>query len=141
MQFRFFQTPKDLSLFIAQTHRAIAKLEKRLETEKNNENLPVVNSNEKGISRGVNLVRDWWSRMLERIHHLREEQKRALLDRHPCPFRLMDELLEMPAGEAMYQLADIETEDLNGRRIGPVIAQKIYTMLTSRRGDEILHTG
>lgn len=87
------------------------------------------------------MVRDWWTRMLQRMHRLSEEQKRALIDKHPSPFRLMDELLELPAGEAIYQLANIETEDPNGRHIGPAIAQKIYVMLTSRSGDEILHYG
>lgn len=112
-----------------------------MENERLNENLPVALSNEKGISCGENLVRDWWTRMLQRMHRLSEEQKRALVEKHPCPIRLMDQLLELPAGEAMYQLAMIETEDPNGRRIGPVIAQKIYSMLTSCTGDEILHYG
>ncbi|KAI1716660.1 Essential Meiotic Endonuclease [Ditylenchus destructor] len=123
------------SFLIVQMHRALAKMEKKAEQDPSA--VPVI-STEKGIREGPNLVLDWWTRMLETLHRISEEQKRALVDRYPNPFALMDSLLTMKAGDAMYELAQIETG--NGRRIGPVIAQKIYHMLTSSDGTEILYS-
>lgn len=93
---------------------------------------------EKGIKEGPNLVLDWWTRMLEQMHRLSEDQKRALTQNYPDPFALTKFLLGFDsAGDAMFALANIEMS--GGKRIGPVIAQKIYTILTSWDGSEILY--
>lgn len=76
--------------------------------------------------------------MLDGAHRFSDDQKRAIVEKHPNPFKLMDRLLKMSAGDAIYYLADIQTE--SGRRIGPVIAQKLYLMLTSQAGDEVVHS-
>ncbi|KAI1714428.1 Essential Meiotic Endonuclease [Ditylenchus destructor] len=135
VQFRFMSNACNCSFLIVQMHRALAKMEKKAEQDPSA--VPVILT-EKGIREGPNLVLDWWTRMLETLHRISEEQKRALVDRYPNPFTLMDSLLTMNAGDAMYEMAQIETG--NGRRIGPVIAQKIYHMLTSSDGTEILYS-
>ncbi|KAH7728504.1 Protein F56A6.4 [Aphelenchoides avenae] len=114
-QFRFVNDARDLSYLITQMHRALAKREKKLERAASS--LPVINA-EKGIREGPGLVRDWWTRMLSHMHRLSEEQKRALVERYPEPFLLMRRVSEMPAGEAMHELANIVAG--NGRRVGPV---------------------
>lgn len=82
---------------------------------------------------------DWWTRMLEQMHRLSEEQKRALTQNYPNPFDLTKYLLQFNnAGDAIFALANIEMS--RGKQIGPVIAQKIYTILTSWDGSEILYT-
>lgn len=76
VQFRFAKNALDFSFLIAQLHRAIAKQEKKMEY--NMMQLPII-AIEKGIREGPRLVEDWWTRMLEQMHRLSEDQKRALL--------------------------------------------------------------
>jgi hypothetical protein len=91
---------------------------------------------DKGIKTGENLVEDWWSRMLNHMYRLPEECRRAIIDAYPNPFVLLDKLNSMPAGEAMQHLAEIECS--NNRRVGPVVAQKLYMLMTSEDGTEII---
>jgi hypothetical protein len=53
----------------------------------------------------------------------------------------MDRLLDPnnSPGNSMFILSEIQME--NGRRLGPVLAQKIYKMLTSLDGTEIIDSG
>jgi hypothetical protein len=48
----------------------------------------------------------------------------------------MDRLNNITPGDAMQHLADIECS--NGRRVGPAIAQKLFTIMTSEDGTEIV---
>lgn len=43
------------------------------------------------------------------------------------------------AGDAIFALANLEVT--KNKRLGPVVAQKIYTMLTSFDGKEVLFDG
>lgn len=70
------------------------------------------------------------------ISFFSEEQKRAIVQKHPNPFALMDFMLGMAPGDAMYEIAQIQTG--TGKRIGPALAQKIFYLLTSLDGSEIL---
>jgi hypothetical protein len=51
----------------------------------------------------------------------------------------MDYLTASSPGEAMYELAQIKME--TGRQIGPVFAQRIYKILTSSDGSEVIDNG
>lgn len=135
-QVRYCKTPQDFSFLIVQLHRAIAKSEKRLAEDNS-----VVFNVEKGMKDGdtEQLKVDWWTRMLTHVHRLSEEQKRALVDRWPNPFALMDELSSMKANEAMKMLANVVAN--NNRRIGPAAARWIFTFLTSKDGDEVIVDG
>lgn len=86
----------DLCFLIAQTHRALAKMEKKAETA-----LDPVHNIEKGIREGEHLVEDWWSRMIEQLHRVPEECRRAIIARYPTPFALMREFETQSAGDAM----------------------------------------
>jgi hypothetical protein len=52
----------------------------------------------------------------------------------------MDQLLDPQnsPGDSMFRLSEIQME--SGRRLGPILAQKIYMMLTSLDGEEIIDT-
>uniref|UniRef100_A0A1I7XZ79 Crossover junction endonuclease MUS81 n=2 Tax=Steinernema glaseri TaxID=37863 RepID=A0A1I7XZ79_9BILA len=137
IQFRLIESVDDFAYLIAQLHRALAKHDKSKDGESK-----AVFSAEKGMkpedaSSSDVFIRDWWGKMLLYMHRLSEEQRRAILRHHPNPFVLMDQLIAAPSPTAaMKGLADIVTEA--GRRLGPVLAQKIYFMLTSVDGQHIL---
>lgn len=133
-QFRFVSTPADFSYLIAQLHRALAKVERKLLAAESTP-LPIMVA-DKGISEGPNLVLDWWTRMLSHMFRLSEESKRAIVAVYPNPFILMEKLLGMDPGEAIGHLANIKAT--NGIRVGPIQAQRLYMMLTSLNGDDIL---
>ncbi|KAI6182483.1 hypothetical protein M3Y97_00384900 [Aphelenchoides bicaudatus] len=132
VQLRFCRTAEDFSFLVAQMHRALAKFEKKMETVGTQLHINA----EKGIREGENLVEDWWSRMLNHVYRLPEECRRAIIGLYPNPFVLMDKLDAMNPGTAMQHLADIMCD--NGRRVGPAIAQKLYFILTSEDGTEII---
>ncbi|KAE9550196.1 hypothetical protein FO519_006583 [Halicephalobus sp. NKZ332] len=120
----------------SQLHRAIAKSEKRLAEDNS-----IVFNVEKGTKEGdlEQLKIDWWTRMLTHVHRLSEEQKRALVDKWPDPFVLMDELVSMKPNEGIKMLANLVGG--NNRRIGPAAAKWIFTFLTSKDGDEFIVDG
>ena len=132
VQLRFCREALDVCFLIAQTHRALAKMEKKLETGVDALHVNI----EKGIREGEHLVEDWWGRMLMQLYRVPEECRRAILDRFPSPFALMRALETLSAGDAMQSLADIQCT--NNRRVGPAIAQKLYLLMTSDDGSEIL---
>ncbi|KAI6178254.1 hypothetical protein M3Y98_00480800 [Aphelenchoides besseyi] len=132
VQLRFCRDSVDLVYLVAQVHRSLAKMEKKLEQSCGALHVEV----EKGIRYGDNLVEDWWSRMLNHMYRLPEECRRAILDLYPNPFELMDKLDRMQAGDAMQHLADIQCT--NNRRVGPKIAQKLYHLLTNEDGAEVI---
>uniref|UniRef100_A0A183CPY2 Crossover junction endonuclease MUS81 n=1 Tax=Globodera pallida TaxID=36090 RepID=A0A183CPY2_GLOPA len=116
---------------------ALAKVEKKAEKQIASDSTNGTHFvAEKGIADGPSMVSDWWEKMLEHLHRMSEEQKRAIMEAHPNPYKLMEWLLEPEntAGQAMFALSEIQME--SGRRLGPVLAQKIYKMLTSRTGTE-----
>lgn len=71
VQFRFMTNALNCSFLIIQMHRALAKIEKKAEQPADVSALPPVLLTEKGVRDGPNLVLDWWTRMLERMHRLR----------------------------------------------------------------------
>lgn len=131
-QLRYCHKVEDFAYLVAQMHRTLAKYEKKSESFATQLHVDV----EKGIREGENLVEDWWSRMLNHMYRLPEECRRAIIDAYPNPFTLMEKLDELAPGDAMQHLADIECS--NNRRVGPVIAQKLYLLMTSEEGTEII---
>ncbi|CAD5209409.1 unnamed protein product [Bursaphelenchus xylophilus] len=130
-QLRFVKSPGELCLLIAQMHRAIAKYMKK---EERGDEIHL--DTDKGIPEGPKLIEDWWNRMLGLVHRMTEDCRRAIVRNHPNPFVLMDKLDTMPAGEGMQYLSEIRTE--NGRFLGPALAQKLFFILTSEDGKEVL---
>jgi hypothetical protein len=122
----------EFSYLVAQIHRTLAKLEKKSEISATQMHINV----EKGIREGENLVEDWWSRMLLHMYRLPEECRRAIVETFPTPFVLMDNLDQLTPGDGMQYIADIECS--NGRRVGPAIAQKLYLLMTSEEGTEVI---
>ncbi|KAF7623547.1 hypothetical protein Mgra_00010156 [Meloidogyne graminicola] len=144
-QIRIVPDALDFSFLIVQMHRALAKEEKK------NEKIAIAELNgiasnhftiSKGISEGPGIVTDWWARMLEHVPRLSEEQRRAIVKEHPNPIKLMANLLNITTnspGGSMFKLSEIKGE--SGKRLGPVMAQRIYKMLTSIDGEEIIDLG
>ena len=42
---------------------------------------------EKGIADGPGMVADWWTKMLDHMHRMSEDQKRAIVNAHPNPIK------------------------------------------------------
>uniref|UniRef100_A0A915Q096 ERCC4 domain-containing protein n=1 Tax=Setaria digitata TaxID=48799 RepID=A0A915Q096_9BILA len=133
VQTHFVLTTAEYAMLIAQMHRAIARNQSYLEEKI----YPIVNI-EKGITEGDNssIVSDWWMKMLSQIHRMGTDAQRAIVNRFPNPHTLSQLLKAMPMKEGIKMLSDTKLD--YGRRIGPVIARKIYLMLTSVSGTEII---
>ncbi|KAL3997427.1 hypothetical protein ACH3XW_10870 [Acanthocheilonema viteae] len=133
VQTRFIATAEDYAMFISQMHRSIARNESRLEEQI----LPIVNI-EKGITEGDNsaIIFDWWMKMLSQVHRMGTDAQRAIVNTFPNPHALSKLLRTIPMKEGMKLLADTKMD--YGKKIGPVLARKIYLMLTSVNGSEII---
>ncbi|VDK89643.1 unnamed protein product [Litomosoides sigmodontis] len=133
VQTRFIVTPEEYALLIAQMHRAIARNESRLEEQI----LPIVNV-EKGIMEGDDstIISDWWMKMLSQVHRMGTDAQRAIANRFPNPHALSKLLRTMPMKEGTKLLADTKLD--YGKRIGSALARKIYLILTSTSGTEII---
>lgn len=130
-QLRFVNSIYEMASFIVRMHRAIAKLENRSRCRSD-----LIFQTEKGLKEGPALLTDWWSKMLKHIFRLSGEQHRAIITRFPNPFILSQKLQEMKMCSAVNFLADIRTDE--GRRIGSAIARKLFFILTSIDGTEVV---
>uniref|UniRef100_A0A0K0EDZ7 Crossover junction endonuclease MUS81 n=1 Tax=Strongyloides stercoralis TaxID=6248 RepID=A0A0K0EDZ7_STRER len=133
IQLKFIKNIEKLVLTVGQHHRAIAK--KPLCLEKNIEGMIIYNS-EKGVKDGSDIHKDWWYKMLSAIHRIGEDQKRAILKHYPNPLDLIVILREIGSFAGVKRISNIQCE--NGKKIGPVFAQKLVQTLTSINGDEII---
>ncbi|CAG9530904.1 unnamed protein product [Cercopithifilaria johnstoni] len=133
VQTRFTVTTQEYVMLIAQMHRSIARNESCLEEQ----TLPIVNI-EKGITEGDDsaIISDWWMKMLSQVHRMGTDAQQAIVKTFPNPHALSKLLRSMPMKEGMKLLADTKMD--YGKRIGPVLARKIYLMLTSVSGAEII---
>uniref|UniRef100_A0AAF5Q3A8 ERCC4 domain-containing protein n=1 Tax=Wuchereria bancrofti TaxID=6293 RepID=A0AAF5Q3A8_WUCBA len=132
-QTRFVLSAQEYAVLIAQMHRSIARNASRLEEQI----LPIVNI-EKGITEGDDsaIISDWWMKMLSQMHRMGTNAQRTIVKTFPSPHALSKLLRTMPMKEGMKMLADTKMD--YGKRIGPVLARKIYLMLTSVTGTEII---
>ncbi|VDM53056.1 unnamed protein product [Angiostrongylus costaricensis] len=128
-QFHYVPTAHDFALYLAQITRALAKMGRTHDST--GHNLQGV----KDASTDV-LVRDWWSKMLSVICRMQDGQRRAILSAFPNPFIASKKFIEMGYTDAVVELANIQTED--GRRLGPVIAHRLFMILTDSTGTEII---
>uniref|UniRef100_A0A158R5K6 Crossover junction endonuclease MUS81 n=1 Tax=Syphacia muris TaxID=451379 RepID=A0A158R5K6_9BILA len=137
IQLRFVNSIYEIGILIARMHRSIAKLLWHAEDA-----AKIIFETEKGVKEGTGLVKDWWSKMLKHTFRLHKDQHRALIERFPEPFSLTSQcvkcflLLEMGMVDSIKFLANIRTDE--NRCIGPVIAKKIFYLLTSQDGTEII---
>uniref|UniRef100_A0A914M390 ERCC4 domain-containing protein n=1 Tax=Meloidogyne incognita TaxID=6306 RepID=A0A914M390_MELIC len=143
-QIRMVPDVLDFSFLVVQMHRALAKAEKKSDKLAMAELVGIASNHfavSKGISEGPGMVTDWWTRMLEHVPRLSEEQRRAIIKEHPNPIKLMSNLMDLTnsPGNSMFRLSEIKGE--SGRRLGPVMAQRIYKILTSMEGEEIIDLG
>uniref|UniRef100_A0A8R1XTN9 ERCC4 domain-containing protein n=1 Tax=Onchocerca volvulus TaxID=6282 RepID=A0A8R1XTN9_ONCVO len=132
-QTRFVLKAEEYAMLIAQMHRSIAQNKNRLEKQV----LPIVNI-EKGITEGddSSIVSDWWMKMLSQIHRMGSDAQRTIVNTFPSPHALSKLLRTMSMKEGIKFLADTKMD--HGRKIGPMLARKIYLMLTSINGTEII---
>uniref|UniRef100_A0AC35TRY3 Crossover junction endonuclease MUS81 n=1 Tax=Rhabditophanes sp. KR3021 TaxID=114890 RepID=A0AC35TRY3_9BILA len=133
VQLRFIVEVERLALIFAQFHRSLAK--RPLSLKKDAETL-MIHKGDKGIKEGVDLQKDWWTKMLSAMHRMAEDQKRAIIAHYPNVFELIQVLEEIGPVAGGKRIANIECE--NKRKIGPVLAQKLVQTLCSITGDEII---
>ncbi|CAB3410781.1 unnamed protein product [Caenorhabditis bovis] len=132
-------SPFQLALFCAQYLRSIARREKkRNETKSGEDGRKVQYLGQKGITTGSRdeIIRDWWSKMLDTVERLSDAQRRAILQLIPDPIKAIDKYKNMSYSDAIQEIGEIVAE--NGRRVGPVMAHRILTMLTDDTGNSIV---
>ncbi|VDK44005.1 unnamed protein product [Anisakis simplex] len=116
----YVNTATDLARLIYHTHRAIARWKPE---------------GDDVYMRGDDLVTDWWSKMLMHVPRMGNEERRALVRVFPNVFDLMKQL-KQSGEDGIKLIAEIKTDA--GRRIGPVLARKVFLMLTSETGEECI---
>lgn len=131
VQVRLLNSPEELARFIAQMHRSIAHKQSRM--EKQNQ---VIVDGEKGIREADDLVKDWWMKMLKRMHRIGDNQCRAIVKEYPDPLALSETLLAIGARDGIKLISEVVTD--TGGCVGPVIARKIFLMLTATTGREVM---
>ncbi|KAE9413338.1 hypothetical protein Angca_000135, partial [Angiostrongylus cantonensis] len=134
-QFHYAPTAHDFALYLAQITRALAKMGRTHDSTGRNRLIVDVEKGVKDASPDA-LVRDWWSKMLSVICRMQDGQRRAILSAFPNPFIASQKFIEMGYTDAVRELANIETED--GRRLGPVMAHRLFMILTDSTGTEII---
>ncbi|PIC54640.1 hypothetical protein B9Z55_000381 [Caenorhabditis nigoni] len=146
-QFVQIDSIPELALFSAQYLRSLARREKKRMEEKTSEDSGASGGagahklqylGEKGIVMGSRreIVSDWWSKMLSTIDRLSDSQRRALIELIPDPIEGIDKYSKMDYSEAIQEIGDVVAE--NGRRVGPIMAHRILTMLTDETGNSIV---
>ncbi|KAF1769608.1 hypothetical protein GCK72_001425 [Caenorhabditis remanei] len=137
------ETIHELALLTAQYLRSLARREKKKMDDKE----PGESSGgshklqylgEKGIVIGSRneIVSDWWSKMLSTIDRLSDAQRRAILGLIPDPISGIDKYSKMDYSLAIQEIGDLVAE--NGRKVGPVMAHRVLTMLTDETGNSIV---
>ncbi|KHJ78296.1 hypothetical protein OESDEN_22084 [Oesophagostomum dentatum] len=95
-----------------------------------------------GVEKGVKdaepdeLIRDWWNKMLAVINRLQDSHRRAIVAMYPDPILASRRLSEMGYKQAVKEIAEIQSD--SGRRLGPVMAHRLFMMLTDVTGSEII---
>ncbi|ULU09405.1 hypothetical protein L3Y34_014070 [Caenorhabditis briggsae] len=145
-QFVQIDSIPELALFSAQYLRSLARREKKRMEQKTEDSGASGGSGahklqylgEKGIVMGSRreIVSDWWSKMLSTIDRLSDSQRRAIIDLIPDPIEGIDKYSKMDYSEAIQEIGDVVAE--NGRRVGPIMAHRILTMLTDETGNSIV---
>uniref|UniRef100_A0A0N4W5J2 Crossover junction endonuclease MUS81 n=1 Tax=Haemonchus placei TaxID=6290 RepID=A0A0N4W5J2_HAEPC len=82
------------------------------------------------------LVRDWWNKMLAVICRMQDGQRRAIVAAYPNPLLASKRFQEMGYTLAVRELSELQTEA--GRRLGPVMAHRLFMILTDVSGLEIV---
>uniref|UniRef100_A0A0K0DCD3 Crossover junction endonuclease MUS81 n=1 Tax=Angiostrongylus cantonensis TaxID=6313 RepID=A0A0K0DCD3_ANGCA len=129
-QFHYAPTAHDFALYLAQITRALAKMGRTHDSTGQSKHKAIF------IFLSLSVFRDWWSKMLSVICRMQDGQRRAILSAFPNPFIASQKFIEMGYTDAVRELANIETED--GRRLGPVMAHRLFMILTDSTGTEII---
>ena len=74
--------------------------------------------------------------MLSTIDRLSDAQRRAILGLIPDPISGIDKYSKMDYSLAIQEIGDLVAE--NGRKVGPVMAHRVLTMLTDETGNSIV---
>uniref|UniRef100_A0A915BRG3 Uncharacterized protein n=1 Tax=Parascaris univalens TaxID=6257 RepID=A0A915BRG3_PARUN len=126
-QIRFICSAMEMALMILRSHRSIARWKPDFTS---------IFERVRGRTEGLGLTTDWWMKMLMHVHRLGSEERRALVARFPDVFDLAKRLRELGEKEGTKLIAGTRTS--TNRCIGPVISQKIFLLLTSDSGLEIV---
>lgn len=151
IQLRMVHSAADMARLLLCMHRAVANAEHRRDRIKHSK---FVMDHDRRCIKGVRrvggaeeeLIRDWWGKMLMRIPRFTEEEMRTVVTAYPCPFRLMLEYESIDSEKLRERhLAELRVDRGAGRtethrRLGPVLSKKIYLMLTSTDGDQLVTT-
>ncbi|VDN01731.1 unnamed protein product [Thelazia callipaeda] len=138
-QTRFVSNAEEYAMLVAQMHRSIARSQmhsdQQDQIDRNQQNQPIVDI-KKGVTEGSKsfLVSDWWMKMLSQIHRMGTDAQRTIVTSYPNP-HILSEMHDL-FYNGIQLIAQKEIE--HGRKIGPALARKIYLMLTSTSGTEII---
>ncbi|KAK6050719.1 hypothetical protein COOONC_11776 [Cooperia oncophora] len=131
-QLHYVHSAEEFAVYLAQISRALAKMER---CQAHHDRLVV--DVEKGVKDAPpdEMVRDWWNKMLAVICRMQDGQRRALMAAYPNPFIAGRRFQEMGYTLAVRELAELQTE--GGRRLGPVMAHRLFMIITDTSGMEI----
>ncbi|XGW22392.1 hypothetical protein V3C99_004984 [Haemonchus contortus] len=132
-QLHYVNSAQEFATYLAQISRALAKMERSLAHRDR-----LIVDVEKGIKDAPpdELVRDWWNKMLAVICRMQDGQRRAIVAAYPNPLLASKRFLEMGYTLAVRELSELQTEA--GRRLGPVMAHRLFMILTDVSGTEIV---
>ncbi|KHN70718.1 hypothetical protein Tcan_10243 [Toxocara canis] len=124
---RYVSSAMEMALLILHSHRSIARWKP---------NCIAIFERVLGKTQGLGLATDWWMKMLTHAHRMGDEEKRALVARFPNAFDLAKTLKKLGEKEGTKLIA--ETRTRTDGCIGPAIGRKIFLLLTSELGVELV---
>ncbi|VDK56237.1 unnamed protein product, partial [Cylicostephanus goldi] len=130
-QLKYVDNAKEFAIYLAQITRALAKLEKPSSKQDR-----LIVDVEKGIKDGSpeELIEDWWDKMLAVIARMHDAHRRAIMAKYPNPIVASKRFSQMGYTSAVKELSELRSE--SGRRLGPVMAHRLFMILTDLTGRE-----
>ncbi|VDM78505.1 unnamed protein product [Strongylus vulgaris] len=124
-QLNYVNNAKEFATYLAQISRALAKLEKPSGKQDR-----LIVDVEKGVKDAApeELIRDWWNKMLAVIARMHDAHRRAIIAAYPNPIVASKRFAEMGYARAVKELTELRSE--SGRRLGPVMAHRLFMILT-----------
>ncbi|KAL6728934.1 hypothetical protein Aduo_000036 [Ancylostoma duodenale] len=132
-QLSYVHTAQEFAIYLAQISRALAKMERRLVSQDR-----LIVDVEKGVKDAAanDLIRDWWNKMLSVVARMHDAHRRAIVSAYPNPVYASKRFSEIGYTRAVEEIAEIQSE--SGRRLGPVMAHRLFMILTDTYGGEIV---
>ncbi|WKX90353.1 hypothetical protein Q1695_009303 [Nippostrongylus brasiliensis] len=132
-QLHYVHNASEFAKYLAQITRALAKMERHLAHHDR-----LVVDVDKGLRDAPldELMCDWWNKMLAVVCRLQDGHRRAIVSAYPNPHIASRRFTEMGYTRAVKELAEIQSD--SGRRLGPVLAHRLFMILTDSLGTEIV---